>query len=352
MKLDTKKFLALLFVFIFTAETFVAFARKHHTVSKFHKYQTTRITLSKSEQSKTINTKNSFFSFAIGFVESLGGNETGWYECLPQGWTKESKDDPAKNSPLDQKFEGLHSVLKFLLGGLAKIVDGLCKVKSLVFGVFKKLMGGESISFVEVKSRKRRGGPKKLGDKIKKGFEKAGDKIKEAGGKAIEKVKEVGIKIKGIAEDVIKKIGETVMKGITALKEKFIAFKEKLKDLFKSDLMEKLKKLIECIKSAGKFAQNIMAVIKGFYTKINSLLVGAAAGGVGAIVPAVDIIIGLICNWRQFKTAIDYFILAYQKSDKIEKMYFVGKGFGQIAHAIGTAETVTPGRRRYRLKRY
>jgi hypothetical protein len=328
---------------MFTAETFVAFARKHHAVSSSHKY---KITLAKSQQSKTINTKNPLFSFAVGFVEALGGNETGWYECLPKEWTKE-QDDPIKNSPIDKKFEGLHSVLKFILGGVAKIVDTACKFKSMVLGVFKKLLSGE-LFFMEISSRRR--GP--LG-KIKKGLSKAGDKIKEVGGKAIDKAKEVGGKIKGLAEDVVKKLGEKVISGFKALKDKFLELKDKFLQVFQGDLFEKLKKLLNCLKSLATFGKNIYSVIMGFYGKINSLIAGAAAGGYGAILPACDIIVALICNWRKFKQAIDFFVLAYQKSDKIEKVYFVGKGFGQIANAIGTAETVSPmRRRRFRLKRY
>jgi hypothetical protein len=323
MKLNTKKILALLFLFMLTAETLATLVRKYQSMRKnkrVHKKFSVR-----EDVPKTLNLSNPFFTCAVGFVESLGGDETGWYNCLPKEWTKDAPGDVSKSSTLDQQFSTLNGTLQKVLSTIGTAITYVCKAKDAVLTVVKQIMGNKDDKksfFLEGKFRRRFRNRRGVIDWIKN------------------TASETWNVVQSNVLSAWNTLSSPIQTAIDQAKESLLKFKQQILDLIQGTIVQKMWDIAQCIWSAGKFIKGIYDVIKSGYDKIKNISAAVAQGGVLIPLVAADLIVGLLCNWEQFKKGIDYFFLGSSKSVSGEKFYFFGKGAGTIVAAIAGAKTI------------
>jgi len=212
-----------------------------------------------------------------------------------------------------------------MLSVIGKAFSTFCGVKS---GVFKWV--AEQV----VKYLKK---PKKVKDpNAQKGTL---SKIKDA----------VKSTIKDTAKDAAKSVlGKNYDKAkafYKAIRDKISSWIQSFKDWWNSPSIQALKKFLDCAVSAGKAATQIYKTVKGFYDKITQLMAGAAAGGYGAILPAVNIFIDLLCNYAVFQKSVDALVNAVRATDPLQRYNYVGQFLGFLLNAIGTARRVRRARR-------
>jgi hypothetical protein len=327
MKLYTRQLLSLLFLFIITAETCFAFNnRKYRSARKF-KSQNKKSSVNLDAPKITLNVPNSGFSFMVGAIEAIGGDITGWYECLPKEWTKEVNNDVIKTSGVDAQLANLNESFQNVLKVIGVVVQATCAVRDAVLIVVKQILGNDgkkSFFLLEGKFVRRR-------FKSKRGVL---DWIQNT-------TSDTWVVVKDSVTSAWNSLSQPVKDAIDKIKEELLKLKKKLQEFFKGPAWDNMVKVGLCVSTGMKFAKEVSTLFKSGYDKIVNINMGLALGGVAVILVLADIIIGLICNWEEFKKAIDSFFTGAGKSDKNEKAYFYGRGAGGLFRAIAGAKTLS-----------
>jgi phage-related protein len=157
----------------------------------------------------------------------------------------------------------------------------------------------------------------KIGGAIKGAVTKAWTGIKTVANKVVDGIKD--------AIDFIKKIFEKVINAIKDIKNKIV-------DFFKGDTFQKILGFLKCIIGLSGTAANaikaIISNIRGFIAAVTKLLSGPAG--------LVEVLINCICNWKQFKTAVEY-LIDFIKSHGADRWVKLGQFVGKLVVAIGSA---------------
>ncbi len=233
-----------------------------------------------------MNVQNPFFSLAVGRGEALGGDNTGWYKCLPDDWVKEVPDDVEKTSTLDQKFGQMNDTLQKIISALGSKVDSLCQVKDWVPILFKQILFHNKerrFFFIEGKFGRRIRFRNKwnLFDWIKERISTTKDTWKE-------KIKNEWDALSNPVFELIKKLLETV-------KDDLIKFKEQYIDTFiKGTVFEKVWNIIQCLYSGGMMVYEIYSTFKSLKDKIGLINKAISPGGITVVPVISDIILAKI----------------------------------------------------------
>jgi len=240
------------------------------------------------------------FLLCKGAIEVLAGSPGLFEECLPKNLqTSPQEEAGATSIAAPGPWE---TVLKVV----GTIIDVACKFKPLLF----KFMGGRRL-FYQV-ARTRRG----------KGFIKS---IKNAFNKVKSGVVNAAKKVASVAKSVIDKLNpiELVKKIVNAIKGVF----NKIKDFFKNTVPPIISFLM-CVLRKKESIKNLFKVIRGFINNVKTLM-----GGVAGL---VKVIINCVCNWKEFKKAVEYLLTAIKSSGE-KRWHGIGRFAGQLAYAIGTS---------------
>jgi len=238
----------------------------------------------------------------MGIVEGLAKKETGWETCLPKGWESANVSDDSSVSPIDNKLASMNGAMGLIKDLVGFALKAACAAKKAVSDFISKIIN------------------KALGKGRKTmRFMQKSDAIR-----ALTEAE------RNVVEDMANKVWNFI-------KAKANEIATKVKDFFSGDYMTKITTFIGCVKSAVTAGKNIAAVVQGFITKVNTIT-AAAGTGPGLVVPVVNLIIDLVCNYDQFKTAVDDLIKAVgEKSDKPKRYNYIGRFIGGLINAVGTA---------------
>jgi len=103
----------------------------------------------------------------------------------------------------------------------------------------------------------------------------------------------------------------------------------KVTAFFNSPLIQNVIQLFTCLKALRGAAANFISLAEAFAQKVVDI----------ANFPAgwIKIIIGLICNWSNFKAAVDYLVRGIQASDAAVKWNLFGRFAGKLIDTIARA---------------
>jgi hypothetical protein len=319
MKLNIKRLTTLLIFLIIVLNNIFVLSKNYHTnTNNYRKI---------NQPEKATNTRNPYFSYIVGFVESLGGNNIGWYECLPKEWLKKSNDNFQQTDPINKKFNNWFPLLKTINKETKPVVTELCSQKKYVIEIFKAILGKESTpSFIEGKIQRLKRFRNKIDFKVwvKETSKSVWDKLKS-------KMSEVWTKIK---------LTEPLKNALMQLGTTFVDLKKKLFHFFKLPMLQTIHTILNCIKNAKKFSIPIINTFEGFFNKIQKLTTTNSHKSFLVISVLSDIVLGLICSREDFKTTHNLFLEANDKSDKVEKWYSYGQGFAKIIKTIGNRQAI------------
>ncbi len=277
------------------------------------------------------------YQFALGMVtEATGGVDLD--KCLPAEWKNANNSEEGQfennvgsNAPIWQK----------ILGYLGKAIDVMCVVKTVVESLIDFITGEEKkfmrrwirlyLQGKRVSYLSRRGwfssAVSWVGDKVT-----AGAKAVASGVTAVYKT--VKNAVTGAADWIGKKVGQisdAIKNVITGAVEKiydaFNSIRAKITAFVKSDLFQKIKTFVICLKTLYQAVKGIIELVKGITEKA-AQIANFPAGWVG-------IVIGLICAWKDFAQVIKYIVEGIGASGTKRWNYF-GKALGKLGFTLAT----------------
>jgi len=313
----SNKFISLLLCLVLAMDMYVAFETKLNFVRRNRFHRRRSVTAASTEPILKIN--NRIGNLAVGVLQGLANNETGWKNCLPAAW---KNPEPVKEDTNTETFKQTGNLATKVWGIVKKILSVACPATQIMTNLKKiteSLFGGQRRRvFLEGRFHRRRG----IGSKIK-------DKLS---------------KLKQHFKDAWNGLTKNIQDVFTEVEDHLVDFKNKLVAIYKGEAFQKFLTILQCLKGAGNAAYQIYSVINGFMTKITAIsAVAAGTMGVGAAPLIAKFVWGLICKYDEFERAIGYFREFLSATDPNKKFFLLGLFLGQIIHAVGTA-------RRRRLK--
>jgi hypothetical protein len=281
----------------------------------------------------TLNIRNSFFSFVVGVIEGAAGNETGFYQCLPDSWRKETGEDPGKVGAVDSAFQGWSGSLKTFLNFSGALISAVCYIRGAIISILtfisNQLFGSRRRRMILLESEKS-----KTQTKAKKA------KARRTG--LMRVAKYTGKTVAQVQTDM-KWVPDWVSNIFGSIRDKINEWYTKITDFFKSETWQNFMKLVNCVLSAKTAGETLKSVFEGIKSKYETISRAVKLTGMVLLVVLVDMLVGLICNWELFKTSINYFIAAWNRpnTDKPMKWFYYGKALGTFVNAVATASTVS-----------
>jgi len=276
----------------------------------------------------TVNTSNSFFSFVVGMIEGCADNETGFYECLPDAWKKDTGADPGQTGALDTAYQGWSAPVRKFLEFSSLLISAVCWVRSTVISILSyisdKLFGRRRMMFLEGKAQ----------NKSSRFMTRS---------HMISSIAKTWMKSKSEVAAKIDLVPDWVKDWFRSIADKLNEWYQKIKAFFESETWQNIMRIVNCILSAKTAGQNLIDVFNGIKGKYEVFTRAIKLTGFVVLIVLIDMLVGLICNWEKFKRAINYFIAAWNRSDsdKAMKWFYYGKATGTLINAIATAETVS-----------
>jgi Beta/Gamma crystallin len=274
-------------------------------------------------------TSNSFFNFIIGTVEGLGGNNVGFYKCFPQEFMVPVQAESLESKALEKSFQGWSDGINTFINISGFLLEPFCFLREKVMTFISGLIIFLIKQFIE---RKRK-------------FRLSFLEMNSGTFKSISSFKRMVIsrkmmrmtssRVQGLFDDIL---NSALKNWIYPIKEKIVNFIDKVKAFFDSDLFKKIIKFIKCILSVGSLIKEMWDTLSGFVSKFENFL-AASTNPITLIIIIVDYVTGLMCNWKKFKEAVNYFLNAWNNNDSRLKWLFYGKALGTFLNAIGNAPT-------------
>jgi len=274
-------------------------------------------------------TSNPFTNFLVGTAEGLAGNNVDFYQCFPDEWKTQVKADSLKTNGLDNSFQGWGEGLKLFITASGTVIEFFCNFRETVM----KFISGVVLLYVKVLSKRKR--------KFRSSFLE----LNSATDRSISSFKRnyMARKLQSISSAKVEGIWDDIKNWafknwIDPIRNKISQFILKIKQFFESETVQMIIKFIKCAMSAGSAISEIYSTFQGFYDKFK-ILMAALPNPITLILVIVDYVTALICNWKKFKTGINYFINAWNNNNVNLKWLFYGKAVGTFFNAIGTAST-------------
>jgi len=120
---------------------------------------------------------------------------------------------------------------------------------------------------------------------------------------------------------------ELATKFANSLKPVFDKVAVLFKKLLTSGLLKKITDLFPCIETSKGASQQALTTIKAIKDKLKLL----ANGGKKEV---VSILVDLVCNFTEFKAAIEFFVKASKETNVVNKFQLTGQGFGRLLIAL------------------
>jgi len=237
------------------------------------------------------------FFLCKGAIEVLAGSPGGFEECLPQNLQTSPQEESGATSIAEPgPWENVLNVV-----GL--IIDVACKFKPLLF----KFMGGRRLFYQVARTKRGKGFIKKVWNSVKSGVSSAANTVASA------------------AKTVVNNLNptETVQKIVNAIKGVI----NKINDFFTKTVPPMIT-FLTCVLGKRESIKNLFNVIRGFINNVKALMGGWAG--------LVKVIINCVCNWKEFKKAVEYLLTAIKSSGE-QRWQGIGRFAGQLAYAIGTS---------------
>jgi len=262
------------------------------------------------------------YQLALGMAtELMGGINID--ACLPAAWKNAGQD---QENDANTTVASDQTTWQKILGYLGTAVDIVCAVKDYV---------GKAIAFITGNIRRlmRRYIRLFLQGKVRRTFSQWwGSDLWDSATSAVSAVWSgvktaygwVTDKLAGLANAIIDAITGAVVniyKAFEAVKAKFLQF-------WNSPLMVAIRQFIDCVSGLKEAIQNVKDLIKGFKDK--AVLVTQGVSG------WVQIIVGLICAWKDLKTAVTYLINGIQATGP-RRWNWLGKFVGKLVYTIATS---------------
>jgi hypothetical protein len=311
MKLVIKRIITLFILFIFIVN-YIA-SRKLYTIK------------TKEEEIK-INTENPYFAFVSGFIESVDKDAKQWIECLPQNWGKNipQKLQNKGFADIEKKFNKWKDTLQNIIKNIGPVVKNICDVKNSVVTIIKAILGREKLFllFLEKVNKTKFRNKWSLADWIKNKSNFMHNEVKENINKAW-----------GLIDKMTKSSLDTI-------KTDLILWRNKIVEWYKSEFFQRILTVINCTISARHFQENVISTLRKGITKISSIIKADSSGKIKLNVVISDLIVGLICVWKVYKKAVDYFLKGNALTERVPKWYLYGQGSGQMFLAICNSENI------------
>ena len=298
-------------------------------------------------------------NFFYGFTAELAGGDEGFLACFSKDVTSGDETQTPEGQEVTNNMETWRDILSNFLRAAQSVFDFFCKyrLKTVKFlkGVFTiskyydnfknrvllesgdKATGTnmeETSGIFDIKDKL-----KDIKDSVKDAGRDAKESIKDAGRDAKQSIKDAGSNAKDFIEENI--TDPVFTSFFNPIKEIFMSFISKLKEFFNSKrgIMSKVK---ECVTKSFNGAKNIVGVISGLYSKINTLMKTIALSPYAVAVYSIDFIVALLCDYRSFQRGINEFMVGFnEKANKNERFHRFGRSLGIFLRSFATAETFT-----------
>ena len=308
MKITKNKIFGLLLCLILVTDMYVAFESKLKVAKK------NTISNSVSGRSATepiLRINNRLGNLAVGILQGLADSETGWAKCIPQTWKNPESIREDRNI---ETFKQAGGVFTKVWEIVKKVLEVACPATKIMQNLRKLTENffSEQKSKMFLEGQYTRGIRTKLKDKLSK--------------------------LKQEFKDAWHALSKDVQEVFTSLEDHFAELRNRIVSLYQSEGFQKFITILQCLKGAGSAVYNIYSVISGFITKISTISALAAGSmGAGAIPVVAKLIWGLICKFKEFGRAVNYFKEFLAAREPGKKFFLLGLFIGQIVNAIGTA---------------
>jgi methyl-accepting chemotaxis protein len=274
--------------------------------------------------------ENKWYNLFIGILWGISGKSEKDFEktmsCLPTEW---QAADPKPVAEESKKSEPKSTWTK-ILDGVQEVIGFVCNWKKNIKDLFGK----------RIRRQQRRNKYRMLvqtySSRMARYRRALGwwDDIKNAAKKALGAVTDWA---KAKWED-LKNFGNDFIKNIALfwdnLKAKVVAF-------LNSDFVKFIKKFYECVMAAKGIVEAIVKVIKATVERVTQIATIAA----GNLPELAKLFVDLICNFKDFREAINNLIDGIEEKETNKKYGLYGRFFGIFFKAL-TAKKM----RRFRLK--
>ncbi len=288
-------------------------------------------------------------NFFIGIGEDLLFMNQDYLKCFPPEWINKNESSEQTDNSIQEAIEPTRTGFETIMHVFAKFLDFFCehREKILNFLHYFYLMNLFTKRRLSSENSENNSAVKNLEKSATKGF--FTDKLstikgtlmssKEKFKKIFSKLKD---KIKNHLENWEKKIA-SVQRGQTFLR----LIKSSWSTLKK--LGENLYEIFLHLFSGGNFLQcldaikfsfpSLKSIVTGVISKVTTLETAIGLHAPGIVIWAVDMVIALICQFREFEKVLNYIKDAKNSNKKNVKFYYSGKIIGKLLNVFSTTPT-------------
>ena len=252
--------------------------------------------------------KNKWGNLVVSIAGELaGGDSTPFLVCLPEAW-KSTPDASASDET--GSAEAAASTFDSVIGVLDNIIPKVCEYKEQIKGLLGRRMMRRAKYRMFYQNKK---------------WSLFGA-IKGAASSVVSGVKNVASKVVAGVKSVGSAIVNTLIGPLKAIWNKFVAAVEKV---FDSPLVQKiLDTFSSCnLSNLKTAAQTVVATVKTVFAKIKAIFKSKKISDI------VKLLIDTVCNWDDFKAAVNFLKQALGKGT-VDKWLYIGKFLGRLAFAV------------------
>jgi hypothetical protein len=282
-------------------------------VSRSHRFSSRRTHTRRSHRAPA---DNKWYQLFFGVVKGLSGvsdkemavlNE----KCLPESW----KGAVATSTEVAATAAEDKSTWTKILDGISVVLKFICFFKVKI----KDLFAGKVARYV--RRRKHRMFVQSMA-RYKKAmwfWEDVAHAISSAWGSITNMLSKAWNEVKEFAGHIF-----TNMKAI------WTSIVDRIKGILASDFVQTLKTVFQCAKGLGDVIKGIIKVITATVERIADIVKIAA----GDVVALASVIIDLICNFDDFREAVNKFIDGIHETNTLKKYNDFGQFFGILFKAL------------------
>jgi hypothetical protein len=274
--------------------------------------------------------ENKWYNLFIGILWGISGKSEKDFEktmsCLPTEW---QAADPKPVAEESKKSEPKSTWTK-ILDGVQEVIGFVCNWKKNIKDLFGK----------RIRRQQRRNKYRML--------------VQTYSSRMARYRRALGWwqDIKDLANKIIAKIKSWIDVAWSALKDFAFSFLDniklfwrhfmgRIKAFLNNDFVLLLQRIYTCVSSATVVADYFFQVVKGTVARVIKIA-SIAAGNIPAL---FQLFIDLMCNFGEFRIAINYLVDGIHEQDTFIKYELIGKFIGTLAKALTTKKV-----RRFRLK--
>jgi hypothetical protein len=296
-------------------------------------------TKTNSNSSDYVLTDHPLANFLIGTLEGLGGNETGFYQCLPDAWKKKGNVADTEVKGLNSSFNDWSPGLSTFLSASEPVIKFACSTRD---HIMKMISGLVSLGLKKQLKRKFREASFMQFSEKNKRTEKTKRKMHSKrfaaaaymrNYRAVMLISEA--KVQWFWDDIKNNIFKQWFQPI---QNKVTSLVQSISNFFKNPIFAQIRKAYDCVQTLKNAAKTIVDTLKELKNKFD-VLMQAASNQVLLIITVVDYLLAMICNWQKFKQAVEFLIGGLSNKDDKMKWLLFGKALGTLFFAVSTSKT-------------